>query len=163
MVWTCLWTGFHSLKQNSKIKLKTVFWKLSDPMMLSLHLRNVEERSPAEQTLISHYSFSQSVACCGNVWVYTPSAGIVQTGRWANQPAFLAWTQPCQLWSRREDEWMPSTLYCWDPPCAPSVALERGHNLLLSALMVPSVDAEMAGLGVGGGTLNPTTSILSLN
>lgn len=46
---------------------------------------------------------------------------------------------------------MPSTLYCRDPHCAPSVALERGHNLLLSALMVPSVDAEMAGLGARRG------------
>lgn len=48
---------------------------------------------------------------------------------------------------------MPSPPHRRGPPRAPSVALERGHNLLLSALMVPSVDAEMAGLGAcGGGT-----------
>lgn len=107
-------------------------------------------REEAPQSgLWSLCSISQSGACCGNVWVYAPSAGAVQTGRRANQPASLAWTRPCQLWSCREDEWMPSTLHCLDPPCAPSVALERGHNLLLSALMVPSADAEMAGPGVG--------------
>lgn len=61
----------------------------------------------------------------------------------------VAWTLFCQLWACREDEWIPSSQPCWDPLCAPSVALERGHNLLLSALMVPSVDAEMAGLGFG--------------
>lgn len=145
----CFELVFTAWSEASQIKLKTIFWELLDPMMLSMHLRNIEEGSPAERTLISLHSISQSGACCGNVWVYAPSAGIVQTGRRANQPASRAWTQPCQLWSCREDEWMPSTLHCWDPPCAPSVALERGHNLLLSALMVPSVDAEMAGLGVG--------------
>lgn len=145
---TLIWTSFHSVKRKQS---KTIFQKLLDPMMLSLLLRNMEERSPAERPLISLYSISQSVACCG---VYAPSAGIVQTGRRANQPACLAGTQPCQLWSCREDEWMPCTLHCWGPPCAPSVALERGHNLLLSALMVPSVDAEMAGPGVGAARWN---------
>lgn len=143
------WICFPSRSKDSQMKLQTIFWKLSDPMVPSLPLRNIEDGRPAEQTLISLCSISQSVACCGNVWVYAPSAGTVQTGRRANQPASLTWTRPCQLWSCREDEWMPSTLHCWDPPCAPSVALERGHNLLLSALMVPSVDARMAGLGVG--------------
>lgn len=132
-----------------QIRLKTAFWTLSDPLVMSLPLGNTKGGSPAEQSLISLHSISQSVACCGNVWDYAPSAGKVQTGGRANQPASLAWTQPCQLWSYGEDEWMLSTQHCWDPPCAPSVALERGHNLLLSALMVPSVDAEMAGLGVG--------------
>lgn len=135
----------------SENRLRLFSKSFSDPMMLSLLLRNMEERSPAERPLISLYSISQSVACCG---VYAPSAGIVQTGRRANQPACLAGTQPCQLWSCREDEWMPCTLHCWGPPCAPSVALERGHNLLLSALMVPSVDAEMAGPGVGAARWN---------
>lgn len=136
--------------KDSQINLKTIFRKLSDPMMLSLPLRNIEEGSPAEPGFWCLSTASLSLwLCCGNVWVYAPSAGIVQTGRRANQSASLAWSQPCQLWSCGEDEWMPSTLHCWGLLCAPSVALERGHNLLLSALMVPSVNAEMAGLGIG--------------
>lgn len=131
----------------SKNKLKTISPKAFRHNDVENASQKCQGRSPTEQTLISLYSISQSVACCGNVWVYAPSAGIVQTGRRANQPPSPA--RPCQLWSCREDEWMPSTLHCWDPPCAPSVAHERGHNLLLSALMVPSVDAEMAGLGAG--------------
>lgn len=73
-----------------------------------------------------------------------------RTPNWkTSEPASLSRTRPCQLWSCREDEWIPSSQHCWDPLCAPSVALERGHNLLLSALMVPSVDAGTAGLGFG--------------
>ena len=75
-----------------------------------------------------------------------------RTPAWKTSAA--AWVSPArtgprQLWSCREDEWIPSSQHCRDPRCAPSVALERGHNLLLSALMVPSVDAETAGLGLG--------------
>lgn len=119
--------------KTSHVKFKTICQKLSDSMVSRPCLSNVEEGSPAEQTLISLCSISQPAICCENVWVYAPSAGIVQTGWRANQPASPLWTGPCQLWSCREDEWMPSTRHYWGHPCAPSVALERGHNLFLSA------------------------------
>lgn len=135
---TKLKTCFHNFgkKNNPKtshVKFKIIYQKLSDSMVSSPCLSNVEEGSPAEQTLISLRSISQPPICCENVWVYAPSAGIVQTGWRANQPASPLWTRPCQLWSCREDEWMPSTRHYWGHPCAPSVALERGHNLFLSA------------------------------
>lgn len=101
----------------------------SDPMVLILHLRNTEEGRPADRTLISPCSISRP---CGLrlecVTLCSLCRHTVQTGRIANQAASLARTQPRQLWSCREDEWMPSLPSTAETP-------ERGHNLLLSAVM----------------------------
>lgn len=136
-----LFTCFLFYAVTPKSRFKTTFPKPSAAAEMSLPHRGQAE--PCSHSLLS------VCFCEGNVWVYAPSAGWLQTGNQAKRPQSLAWTGPCQLWSCREDEWIPFSQHYWDPHCAPSVALERGHNLLLSALIVPSVDAETAGLGFG--------------
>lgn len=69
---TKLKTCFHNFgkKNNPKtshVKFKTIYQKLSDSMVSSPCLSNVEEGSPAEQTLISLRSISQPPICCENV------------------------------------------------------------------------------------------------
>lgn len=140
-----LYPGADVESVTSKSQFTTTFPKLS-----AAEEMNLPFRGPTEPCLISLPCPSQCASVGGMCEFMLPlQADSKLEDKRTGLSVSLSWTRPCQLWSCRGDEWIPSSQHCWDPLCAPSVALERGHNLLLSALMVPSVDSGTAGLGFG--------------